>query len=505
MDINNVLLSWTPRAPSARPSPTAPSPAAPALGLDLFAAGDIRPVWERNRWAELPLLAQAARLEPAGGGASRRRGRCLADWAAANPAFRGPNWACGQEAALRALHLALALALLRGPRLPPGARRLLALHGRRIAATPAYALAQDNNHAISEPAGLLACGLLLGEAGWAPPARPGSPRARRRLVAPDGGFAQLSTGYHRLLLDVLAVAEWLRRRHGLPATAAEGAAAAARWLHRLVRPRHRRHAAARPPGWLRLRRPGAGRPGRCPRRAWSGPRGCWPAPSRGFAGDPGCAWLGLAAAPALPPPEPAWVAAPACAAGRPAGRAACSAPARSASARAMPTCCTSTSGTGRATCCGMAAPAPTTPGTWLVAGTAGPQHGGVRWPRSRCRPCSRFLFARWPRGGPLPDGAGTRDTAATATRAASPGEAATGGWRTARRPLRAMARCAGTSRPGPWRLTPDGAEGPPPGCRHRRRPAGPGAGNLARESRPTGACGPPQSSWRARRRRSRSW
>src|SRR4051794_1580078 len=45
-----------------------PFPPAPhALDLDLFAPGDIRPIWERNRWAELPLLAQAARLDPGGG------------------------------------------------------------------------------------------------------------------------------------------------------------------------------------------------------------------------------------------------------------------------------------------------------------------------------------------------------------------------------------------------------------------------------------------------------
>ncbi len=38
-----------------------------ALDLDLLAPGDVRPVWERSRLAALPLLAQAARLDPAGG------------------------------------------------------------------------------------------------------------------------------------------------------------------------------------------------------------------------------------------------------------------------------------------------------------------------------------------------------------------------------------------------------------------------------------------------------
>jgi hypothetical protein len=86
--------------------------ATPALDLDLFRPGDIRPVWERNRWADLPLLAQAARLEPAGGHLARAE-VLLADWVAANPPFRGPNWACGQEASLRVLHLGLSLSELR--------------------------------------------------------------------------------------------------------------------------------------------------------------------------------------------------------------------------------------------------------------------------------------------------------------------------------------------------------------------------------------------------------
>ena len=64
----------------------------------------------------------------------------LADWVAANPAFRGPAWACGQEAALRALHIALALALLDADHAPtPAMRALLTRHARRIAATRARA------------------------------------------------------------------------------------------------------------------------------------------------------------------------------------------------------------------------------------------------------------------------------------------------------------------------------------------------------------------------------
>lgn len=277
-------------------------PAAHALSLDLAGA---RPAWEASRLAALPLLAQAARLEP-GGQHLARAEALVALWCIENPPYRGVAWACGQEAALRALHLALALALLdahRDP--PPGARRLLDLCARRIAATPLYALAQDNNHPISEAAGAFACALLLGQ----DTARHAEALAARvaRLVAPDGGFAQVSPGYARLALDVLAVAEWLRRRHGAPAFPAplvQRAGLLAGWLHRLSDPEG-----------------GAPRLGVEDDSAFAdlslrGPRdasGSIERAARLFAGcraeapdDPGCAWLGLARPLLAMPRPPRW-------------------------------------------------------------------------------------------------------------------------------------------------------------------------------------------------------
>ena len=107
--------------------------------------------------AALPRLAQLARTQVADSAATQTE-TLIDAWCAANPPFRGPNWACAQEAAFRILHLGLALALWGTDRAPaPGARRLLVVHAQRIAATRAYALAQDNNHPISEAAGLFVC------------------------------------------------------------------------------------------------------------------------------------------------------------------------------------------------------------------------------------------------------------------------------------------------------------------------------------------------------------
>ncbi len=265
-----------------------------APGLELFAAGDIRPVWERNRLLALPLLAMAARLAPAEGHLAAAAA-LLADWRSANPPFRGPAWACGQEAALRAMHLALALALLDATP-GPALRALLAAHARRIAATRAYAAAQDNNHPVSEAAGLFVIGLVLGDRALARRGARGLVRSVARLVAPCGAFAQASPGYHRLLLDTLAIAEWFRRRHGAPPFAApfaERAEAATRWLHRVSEP-----------ATGTLPRCGAVDDSAFADLSLCGPhdaRGSVERAARLFCGtgadapeDPGCAWLGLA-------------------------------------------------------------------------------------------------------------------------------------------------------------------------------------------------------------------
>ncbi|MFC3125211.1 heparinase II/III-family protein [Pseudoroseomonas globiformis] len=276
-------------------------PAAGALGMDLFRPGDVRPVWEANRLSWLPWLVQAARLWPEEGHGAELQSR-LTEWQAANPPFQGPNWACGQEAALRALHMALALVLAgqaREPSLP--AQGFLALHARRIGATRSYARAQDNNHGISEPAGLLVCAWLLGEEGRARRAARDLSAAVARLVAPDGGFAQLSTGYHRLLLDTLSVVEVLRRALGrppLPAPFASRAAAAATWLARLVAENGAMPMLGHQDGstLADLSVGGAGDARGSVERAMR----LFAGRSAGFGEDAGCCWLGLATMPATP-------------------------------------------------------------------------------------------------------------------------------------------------------------------------------------------------------------
>ncbi len=374
--------------------------AAHALDLDLFAPGDIRPVWERNRLGALlaPDPPDADAL--------------LADWIAVNPPFRGPAWACGQEAALRALHLCLFAALRGSHRVP---RALLAAHAQRIGATRAYADAQDNNHAVSEPAGLFVLGLVLDDAAMARRGARDLARAVARLVAPDGAFAQASPGYHRLLLDTIAIAEWFRRRHRAPAFAepfAQRARAATVWLHRVAS-----EGGALP------------RSGACDDSALADLSGCGAADARGSleraarlfcdasAGQPddfGCGVLGIACPDATLPRGGAW---------RGAGwrgetRGAVSvllrtgAPMRFRPAQADllhldlrvgERVLLRDGGTG--------AYNPPPGGAWwneALAGTAG--HNTIAFDGEDQMPrVSRFLFARWPRCRTVRDGAALRD------------------------------------------------------------------------------------------------
>jgi hypothetical protein len=436
-------------------------PFAPALSLDLFRPGDIRPVWEVNRLAWLPLLVQAHRLEPDGGHLARAEAR-LAEWIAANPPFRGPNWACGQEASLRALHLALAHALLGGGAALPGLVALLRLHARRIAATRAYARAQDNNHSISEPAGLLACAWLLGEpAGGA--ARDLA-RATARLVAPDGGFAQVSTGYHRLLLDTLSIAEWLRRHHGAPALPRpfmDRAAAAARWLARVTHPEtgatpRLGHQDGSAFADLSLGGPEDAR-GSAERatRLFLGA-------SAGVASDPGCAWLGLLPAPALPE-DRAWVASGT--RGWRQGRAQAllrTGPLRFRPGQADllhldlwngPVNLLRDAGTG-------AYNPPPGQGWWADHFPAAAAHNLILFDEVEPMPrAGRFLLARWVATEALPDGAATRDSRGNRhARRIRPGPAEWAVEDSVSGPFSRLALRWHLA-PGFWRLTGDGVEG----------------------------------------------
>ncbi|NLO34623.1 MAG: hypothetical protein GX117_14940 [Candidatus Hydrogenedentes bacterium] len=121
----------------------------PDFHLDL---GDIKHVWEASRFEWVVTLARA--YAASGDGIYLDTlNQWLGDWAKHNPVNSGPNWKCGQEAAIRVFNLLLAAFILKQWLKPsPTLYEFVYRHLERINANIRYAIAQDNNHGISEAA-----------------------------------------------------------------------------------------------------------------------------------------------------------------------------------------------------------------------------------------------------------------------------------------------------------------------------------------------------------------
>jgi hypothetical protein len=184
---------------------------------------DIKLVWELSRFRWAHVLGRAWRFTGVPGYADGFWA-LLEDWRQHNPPNQGPNWMCGQEAAIRIMALALAEGLFDGAETStPSRRRDLreTVHrlAQRIEPHLAYARSQRNNHALNEAAGLVTAGLLLPEApesrrwlaeGW----RIFQEDLRNQLDA-EGSYIQHSVTYHRVMLQAC---QWMLRvgqRHGL--------------------------------------------------------------------------------------------------------------------------------------------------------------------------------------------------------------------------------------------------------------------------------------------------
>ena len=201
--------------------------------------GDIKTVWEASRFDWV--LRFAERVLAGDEKELNRLNEWLRDWIERNPPYLGANWKCGQEAGIRVMHLAMATLLLDQSEAPTeNLQKLISIHLHRINSTTSYAIAQCNNHSITEAAALLVGGSMLncntGEA-W-------SKRGRRliesqvaKLVGEDGSFSQYSLNYHRLMLDTLCMVEVWRRKKAEPKFSEmfyQRAQSASTWLFNLI-------------------------------------------------------------------------------------------------------------------------------------------------------------------------------------------------------------------------------------------------------------------------------
>lgn len=210
-----------------------------AQALRAVPHGDVKFVWEPARFGWAFTLGRAYRLSD-----DERYPQAFWRYFEAfcqhNPPYLGLNWASGQEAALRILAFVFAGGVFAASPESNSQRRqrlaqAIAWHAARIPPTLAYARAQNNNHLLSEAAGLLSAGLAL----------PGHPRARhwqslgRRWFqagiaaqfSAQGVYVQHSTGYQRLALQL---GLWLHVLGELSAAARARLQAGTRWLAALL-------------------------------------------------------------------------------------------------------------------------------------------------------------------------------------------------------------------------------------------------------------------------------
>lgn len=203
--------------------------------------GDIKNVWEASRFEWVVTLARAYAV-------SGKRvyldtlNAWLKDWTQKNPLNTGPHWKCGQEAGIRIFNLMQAALILNQWRdLSAPLQELILRHLERIRPNIRYALAQDNNHGTSEAAALFIGGNWLLKTGcdFAKSSRFAQAGKKYledrvgKLVEKQGGFAQHSVTYHRVLLDTLCFAElWRKKLELAPFSSGfyEKAGAAADWL-----------------------------------------------------------------------------------------------------------------------------------------------------------------------------------------------------------------------------------------------------------------------------------
>lgn len=183
--------------------------------------GDIKLIWEASRMNWAPLFAVKAKMGQAD--FIVRLNTWIADWCEKNKPYFGPNWKCGQEAAIRVINLAITALLLETTHAPqPSLIQFIEMHLDRISQTLTYALAQNNNHGISEAAALYMGGSWLAVLGrkqgkiWHKRGRRWLENRAKRLILSDGSFSQYSVNYHRLILDTYSVTELWRTRFQLP-------------------------------------------------------------------------------------------------------------------------------------------------------------------------------------------------------------------------------------------------------------------------------------------------
>lgn len=210
-------------------------------GQPLVSEKDIKWIWEPGRFGWAQTLARAYHLSK-----DEKYSQVFWTYTEAfldsNPPNLGPNWVSAQEVAVRLMAMVFSSRLLIEASSTSSERldrlaEAIASHSQRIPPTLSYARAQNNNHLLTEAAGMLTASLVLPEhpeAGrWKKDGWRWLNHGLQEQIAADGAYAQHSANYHRLMLQVALWVSLVLNRELPPETGAR-LAAATRWLLELV-------------------------------------------------------------------------------------------------------------------------------------------------------------------------------------------------------------------------------------------------------------------------------
>jgi len=176
--------------------------------LDDFGFGDIKLIWELNRFSFVYTLVRAYRRS----GDERYAEvfwKLVEDWRSNNRPQAGINWKCGQEISFRVMAWCFGLYGFLHSRATSAVRvaklaQMIAISGHRIEANIDYALSQTNNHGISESLGLWTIGVLFPEfrraSYWLDIGEELLEKQAEELIYDDGAFSQYSLNYQRVML-----------------------------------------------------------------------------------------------------------------------------------------------------------------------------------------------------------------------------------------------------------------------------------------------------------------
>ncbi|HKB08434.1 MAG TPA: alginate lyase family protein [Candidatus Polarisedimenticolia bacterium] len=180
---------------------------------------DYKVPWEIARLQHLPTLALASDLS--GDAAFRERAIShIADFVARNPIYRGINWTCTMDVAIRASQILASEGFLRvagDDRFWGELLKSLILHARYILDNLEDGPVRGN-HYVSDLAGLYLCGLGLSEfqeaRRWREVARENLLSEMRRQVTPDGLDYEASLSYHALVAEMFLLPALVESERG---------------------------------------------------------------------------------------------------------------------------------------------------------------------------------------------------------------------------------------------------------------------------------------------------